>query len=51
MVSVILSENAGTQTKYKFGVELKENKVDEPKDNQSLVKIQAAAFNHRYFFA
>jgi hypothetical protein len=47
MVSATLSENAGTETKYKFGIELKEQQVAEPKDNQSLVKIQAAAFNHR----
>ncbi|KAI8084419.1 uncharacterized protein B0P05DRAFT_535495 [Gilbertella persicaria] len=47
MVSAILSENATTQTKFKYGIELEENKPVEPKPNQSLVKIRGAAFNHR----
>ncbi|KAI8968208.1 hypothetical protein BDF20DRAFT_925274 [Mycotypha africana] len=49
MVSVILSENATTQTKYKYGLELKENPVGEfsADKSQALVKVQAAALNHR----
>lgn len=47
MVSVTLSENAGTKTKFKYGVELKEQSTPEYNSNQALVKIQAAALNHR----
>lgn len=47
MVSAILSENATTQTKFKYGLELKEHQPVELGANQSLVKIQAAALNHR----
>jgi hypothetical protein len=47
MVALILSENATTETKFKYGVELKEHSIVEPSSTQSLVKIQAAAFNHR----
>jgi hypothetical protein len=47
MVSVTLSENATTQTKFKYGLELKEHPAVELGSNQSLVKIQAAALNHR----
>ncbi|KAI9481269.1 MAG: hypothetical protein EXX96DRAFT_566075 [Benjaminiella poitrasii] len=50
MVSVILSDNATTKTKFKYGLELKENpNASTPSTNQeqSLVKIQAAALNHR----
>ena len=47
MVSVILSENATTETKFKYGFELKEHASDEPASNQAVVKIQAAALNHR----
>ncbi|GAN08306.1 alcohol dehydrogenase [Mucor ambiguus] len=47
MVSVILSENATTETKFKYGFELKEQASAEPASNQALVKIQAAALNHR----
>lgn len=47
MVSVNLSESAFTETKFKYGVELKEQAIPEPTSKQSLVKIQAAAFNHR----
>ncbi|OBZ88136.1 putative zinc-type alcohol dehydrogenase-like protein YogA [Choanephora cucurbitarum] len=50
MVSVILSENPTTQTKYKYGFELKENKGTEVQSNQSVVKIKAAALNHRDFW-
>jgi hypothetical protein len=47
MVSVTLSENSTTQTKFKYGLELKQHPAAEVGSNQSLVKIQAAALNHR----
>lgn len=47
MVSVTLSENATTETKFKYGFELKEHAPADPTSNQALVKIQAAALNHR----
>lgn len=50
MVSITVSENATTQTKYKYGLELKTVAIPEPTANQSLVKIQATSLNHRYLF-
>ncbi|KAI8636764.1 hypothetical protein BD408DRAFT_425620 [Parasitella parasitica] len=47
MVSVILSETATTETKFKYGFELKEIASTKPALNQALVKVQAAALNHR----
>lgn len=47
MVSITVSENATTETKFKYGLELKTQAIPEPKSNQSLVQIQAAALNHR----
>ncbi|OBZ84143.1 putative zinc-type alcohol dehydrogenase-like protein YogA [Choanephora cucurbitarum] len=47
MVSAFLTENAPNKTKLKHGVVFKENKFTEPKENQSIVQIRAASFNHR----
>lgn len=47
MVSVTISTNPTTETKFKFGLELKEQAPGKPAANQALVKIQAAALNHR----
>ncbi|KAI7902198.1 uncharacterized protein BX663DRAFT_512057 [Cokeromyces recurvatus] len=51
MVSVILSENATTETKFKYGLELKKNMnastPSSASQQKTLVRIQAAALNHR----
>ncbi|KAI9244249.1 hypothetical protein EDC94DRAFT_629744 [Helicostylum pulchrum] len=47
MVSVTLSKNATTETKFKYGLELKNQNMDRPESNQAVVEIQAAALNHR----
>ncbi|KAI7889545.1 uncharacterized protein EV154DRAFT_514123 [Mucor mucedo] len=47
MVSITVSENATTQTKFKYGLELKTAAIPEPTSEQSLVKIQATSLNHR----
>lgn len=48
MVSVILSDTQSFDPKFKFGIDIKENKTSKEVGNhQSAVKIQAAALNHR----
>ncbi|CEP10409.1 hypothetical protein [Parasitella parasitica] len=47
MVSVTLSETATTESKFKYGLVLKEHAPAKPASNQALVKVQAAALNHR----
>ncbi|KAI7879742.1 NAD(P)-binding protein [Lichtheimia hyalospora FSU 10163] len=48
MVAIVLNNKPRPRTTgYTFGYEIGENRVREPKENESLVKIQAGSFNHR----
>ncbi|KAI8981474.1 hypothetical protein BDB01DRAFT_870173 [Pilobolus umbonatus] len=47
MVSITLSDTPKTKVQFKFGLELKTLPSAKPRENQALVKIQAAALNHR----
>lgn len=48
MVSVVLSDTQSFDPKFKYGIDIKENKTSkEVSNHQSAVKIQAAALNHR----
>jgi NADPH:quinone reductase-like Zn-dependent oxidoreductase len=47
MVAVTLSETPKTDVKFKYGLEVKNVTFPEPEENQSLIKVQAAALNHR----
>lgn len=48
MVAIVLNNKPRPKTTgYTYGYELDDSKVREPKDNESLVKIQGGSFNHR----
>ncbi|KAI8099951.1 uncharacterized protein BX664DRAFT_322481 [Halteromyces radiatus] len=47
MVSVLLTTNPKPNSGFKYGFEFKEQALGQPASDQAVVKIQAAAFNHR----
>ena len=48
MVSAALITNTPTpNTPFKYGLEVRKFHPAQPLENQTVVKIQAAAFNHR----
>ncbi|KAG0165874.1 hypothetical protein DFQ28_008098 [Apophysomyces sp. BC1034] len=47
MVAVVLNKSPKPDSGFKFGLEFREHSVQEPQATESLVKIQAAALNHR----
>ena len=46
MLAAILSNNPGEEN-HKYSVQVKEHVVPEPRSDQAVVQIQAAALNHR----
>ena len=49
VLAAILTDNTNSSNKtvFKNGFEIKEFNSPDPQPNQSVIKIQAAAFNHR----
>ncbi|KAF7721282.1 hypothetical protein EC973_004975 [Apophysomyces ossiformis] len=47
MVAVVLNKSPKPDSGFKYGLELREQSSKEPQGAESLVKIQAAALNHR----
>lgn len=48
MVAIVLNKNPKPNKPYVYGVELQETKTaDAERPEEAVVKIQAAAFNHR----
>lgn len=48
MVAIVLNKNPKPNTPFIHGVELKDNQTAEAqRPEEAIVKIQAAAFNHR----
>ncbi|KAI8148218.1 hypothetical protein BJV82DRAFT_663604 [Fennellomyces sp. T-0311] len=45
--AAVITDTPKPNTPFKFGVEVKDAQVPEPRADQSVVKIQGAAFNHR----
>ena len=46
MVAAILTKNPAPG--YKNGLEVREYTAPEPKDGEAVIRIQAAALNHRF---
>ena len=46
MLAAVLSNNP-REEKYKYSLQVKEHVVPEPRSDQAVVQIQAAALNHR----
>lgn len=47
MVSVVLNTSPAPDSDFKYGLEIKNTELKEPKSNEAIINIQAAALNHR----
>ena len=48
--AILTDKSTSNDPVFKYSVEVKEFNLPQPQPDQTVIKIQAAAFNHRYIY-